>query len=277
MHVPSPVVVFVEADSVVLPATRQDCETALDAFADLARDNIAMVLCSGATRSQLDSLASALDIWHPFICEDGSAVFVPQGYFGADVPGARRRGSWEVVEFARAHRAVIETVADTAARLGIEIVAASGMAPAAAAVAFGWPTAVARRAVKRQYGEVFRLRHPDPFARARLVRRLRREPLRCTRRGFDNYVVPDTGGADAVALLLALFDRYCPAVRALGLAHGERSGIVAAALDGVLEIDCPDLQALAHVTRDAVAALRAGKTAYRGARDAHGRARPGRR
>ena len=106
------------------------------------------------------------------------------------------------------------------------------------------------------YGEVLRLREPDEFALARLERALRREHLRCTRRGTNIYVVPDCGGGLAAASLQRMFEHHVAGVRAVGFIGKESAGIVAADVDSIIGLTAPTLADVAHIVVQVAKSIR---------------------
>ena len=92
----------------------------------LARNDIPLVLCSGKTRAQLESVHQLIGIRHPFICEHGAAAFIPPGYFSR-VPDGRSVAGYHVVEFGRSYRDVLERFHLAAARARVDVVGFNDM------------------------------------------------------------------------------------------------------------------------------------------------------
>jgi mannosyl-3-phosphoglycerate phosphatase len=82
---------------------------------------IPLVLCSTRTRAELEAIQSRFGLRYPFICENGAAVCVPRGYLGFSLPGARRTGDYDVIEFGRPYADVVEILGRVSARLDIDV------------------------------------------------------------------------------------------------------------------------------------------------------------
>lgn len=77
---PPRVVVFTDLDGTLLDA-RYRFDAARPALAALKARGVPVVFCSAKTRAEQETLRRAMALNHPFIVENGSAVFIPPRYF----------------------------------------------------------------------------------------------------------------------------------------------------------------------------------------------------
>lgn len=183
-----PIVVLCDLDDTLFEphAFAADASTR-GAFDPIERKHLAVVFCSSRTRAELELIQRELGVNQPFICENGAAVFVPQGYFGFSVGQARDVAGYEVVEFGKSHGEVVNLLRHTAGRLGIGIVGFSDMSVEAVAIDCGLSLLQARLAKLREYSELFRVIDAKPDAIPRMVKALRAAGLDCTvRRRFHH-------------------------------------------------------------------------------------------
>ena len=75
------VLVYSDLDGSLLNHDDYNYEAAKPLIAHLERDRVPLILNTSKTRAELLSLRKALDNHHPFITENGAAVFIPAGYF----------------------------------------------------------------------------------------------------------------------------------------------------------------------------------------------------
>lgn len=75
-------------------------DEALPVVEALERLGIPLILASSKTAAEMLVLREALGNRHPFIIENGAALYVPDGYFPADPEGAVAQGEYQVVELA---------------------------------------------------------------------------------------------------------------------------------------------------------------------------------
>ena len=79
------IIVFSDLDGTLLDARTYSFEAALPSITHLREHNIPLVLCSSKTRSEIESYRLALGNQHPFVSENGGALFIPQGYFARNL------------------------------------------------------------------------------------------------------------------------------------------------------------------------------------------------
>ncbi len=201
-----PVVVFVDADAVPVPAadgiTHDRHE---DLLAALAHERIMIVFTTWRTRAQLEATRQAYGVFHPFISEGGAAAFVPDRYFGSDLDKARKVGGYQALEFAAAYEDTVETLRRVSERLHVGVLGFHDMSVELAARECGLSLLEARLAKLREYGEPFRLLVANPVAERRLIKALEAAGVCCTRRGHFHYATSIDGPGQAIA---ALTDRY---------------------------------------------------------------------
>ena len=98
----SAVIVFAGVDGIVIDRqTGELCRAAWDAIDLMVSRNIPFVLCAGKTRAEIEPIYEGLGVGHPFVCENGAAIFVPRNYFGFELRHAHDVDAYDVVEFGR--------------------------------------------------------------------------------------------------------------------------------------------------------------------------------
>jgi len=75
--------VMTDLDGTLLNHHSYDYQAAEPALKKLQASAIPVIFNSSKTYAELKSLSGQLEIHHPFIVENGSAIFIPQHYFGA--------------------------------------------------------------------------------------------------------------------------------------------------------------------------------------------------
>ena len=221
----SPVVVFVDIDA--LPGSALPPAMTPATLATLATDRIILVLCSRRTRAELESRRQALGIFHPFICEEGAAAFVPERYFGQPIEGARKVCGYEVVEFAAPYEQVVETLRRVSDRLGIDVVGFHDMSVAQVADECGLSLLDARLAKLREYGEWVRLACADPAAARRLLKGLATAGVHHRPAGEFWRLSTGCGFGSPVAVLATLYRLSFGCVKTIGV------GADPVAVDGI--------------------------------------------
>jgi mannosyl-3-phosphoglycerate phosphatase len=200
--------IFTDVDGTLLDHGTYSFSGATDALALLAREGVPLILCSSRTRAELEALREALGIDHPFISENGGAVFVPHGYFPFKLRGAREAGGCSAIEFGRPYAEVVSRLRTVAGALGIAVVGFNDLSDEEVARLCDLPLADARLARQREYDEAFLVcdRHPAA-ARRRLFAALEASGLSCSIGGRFDHVSGPTDKVQGLALLRMLYHR----------------------------------------------------------------------
>jgi mannosyl-3-phosphoglycerate phosphatase family protein len=209
-------VVFSPVDDALLQGQPSSTVVAqvVEAFRD---EGITVVFCSHGTRAEIEAVRQAIGVFHPFICENGAAVVVPGGYFGPAVANTRTISGYQVIEFAKPHAYVVETLRKVSARLEVDVVTFSDMTVEQIARECGLSLMQARFATRREYDEAIRIVNDDVVARNRLMRGLATACLICTSRGDFDYVGTVSDAGSAVAVLTALYRIVLGGVFTIGI------------------------------------------------------------
>lgn len=248
-------VVFSEIHPTLLDAqASREATRALHLF---AAEGIALVFCSSRTRAEIERVQRELGMAHPFICENGAALFVPPAYFGAEISYAREVAGYHAIEFGRPYAEVVETLRRTAAKLRIAIVGFSDMSVAEVAAECHLSLLQARLAKLRDYDEPFRVIGSSD-ARRRLWKGLHASQLSCTDRGRFDHVGAAVDIGVAARLLTHLYQVGRPQVMTLAVGHAVADVALLRGVDvpvtkagNVYSINAW-VERIVHIVRDAV-------------------------
>jgi mannosyl-3-phosphoglycerate phosphatase family protein len=176
------IVVFADPDGTLLEHRTHPCAPDCEALRFLADHHVPIVLCSSRTRAELELVQQEFHFRHPFISENGGAVYLPRSYFSSPSDPVEMSG-YQVIAFGGPHQQVVEALRRTADTLGIEVRGFNDMSVQEVANECGLSLAEARLAQLREYGEPFRITAADPTVHSRLLNALRRAGLRCVTAG----------------------------------------------------------------------------------------------
>ncbi|MGQ9801408.1 MAG: HAD-IIB family hydrolase [Candidatus Saccharicenans sp.] len=77
-------VIFTDLDATLLDHRTYSFEPSRPVLENIKKLQIPVVLCTSKTRAETEVLAQELGLKHPFIVENGGAVFMPENYFPTD-------------------------------------------------------------------------------------------------------------------------------------------------------------------------------------------------
>jgi len=202
---PVPAIVFTDIDSAP-PIRLFDRGDRLAARLEaLAVRRVTLVLCSRRTRAEVEGIRQGLGIFHPFVCENGAAAFVPERYFGSDLENSRKVGGYEAIEFGSPYEQVVDTLRRVANRLHLRVQGFHDMSVEQVSREHGLPLLEARLAKLREYTEPFRLISGNSVAEYRLLKSLSAAGLTCVTLGPFHHAGTAPGARAAAAVLTTLY------------------------------------------------------------------------
>lgn len=234
---PSPLVIFTEPLGLLMLDGRPAWSPAEAALAELARRNVPLIFASGGTRMELEFLRRKIGNRHPFISENGGALFIPHGYFSARIPEATATTrEYHSIVFARPYRAVTEALEELAAEVGVDVVGFHQMSARETAENSGLPAKMAQLARLREFDEPFFFAGETSQAVARFQAAVRARGFSCSRGDRFWHL---SSGADAARGVRRLMDLYRTERRSRvrGVAIGFRASelpVLAAAPQAIL-------------------------------------------
>ncbi len=114
-------VVFTDLDGTLLDSATYSFDAARDALAELRARGIPLVIVSSKTRAEIEPIRLQLHNDHPFIVENGGAVFIPTNYFPFPLTDAVHRGSYHVVELGTSYPTLRTALKEIQKKLGREM------------------------------------------------------------------------------------------------------------------------------------------------------------
>jgi mannosyl-3-phosphoglycerate phosphatase len=208
-------VFITDLDGTLLDRESYSWAAAEQALIRLRRSGHPLIFCTSKTRAETELLRTATENEHPFIVENGGALFIPHGYFPTEPEGAETRSDYAVVRLGDDYADLIRTLEACAAETGVAIRAFHSMSPEQVAQLCDLPLTDAILARRREFDEAFEIvdRQSAPRLRAAIEARGKR----FTEGGRLFHILGNNDKATAVRRLIALYRRQWPDVLAVGL------------------------------------------------------------
>ena len=208
------VIVFARIEEALIDPLGAADEATRSRLAGLSGQGVAVVACSGRTRAEIELMRADLGIEHPFVAEEGAAVFVPRGYFPFPLPatGIGGGGGYHTLELSISHEAVLRSLRRVARQARVGVVGFSDMSVGDVARECGLTLLQARLAKLREYDEPFRVVDHDASARARLHKALKANGLHVRPGPRFDHVVGSADLGACVATVRGLYARRGPVV-----------------------------------------------------------------
>ncbi|WP_020530589.1 HAD-IIB family hydrolase [Flexithrix dorotheae] len=103
-------IIFTDLDGTLIDFKTYSFERTKDTVEKLTQKGIPIVFCSSKTRVEQAYYRKALKNEHPFITENGSAIFVPSGYFNFDFDYQKEIENYKVIELGVDYKTIRKTI-----------------------------------------------------------------------------------------------------------------------------------------------------------------------
>jgi mannosyl-3-phosphoglycerate phosphatase len=213
-------IVFTDLDGTLLDSETYSFEAARPALKELKRRQVPVVLCTSKTRAETESVARKLGLKHPFIVENGGAIFIPPGYFTPEQltsAGVRpkRRGNYVVLELGLPYQQLRRFLINFRKKYKVPVKGFGDCQPEEIARITGLSLREARLARRREYDEPCWL---EDTAGVKLFRQKAREAgLKVVRGGRFFHLTGSNDKGRAVRLLKKLYRRKFGQIITVGL------------------------------------------------------------
>ncbi len=148
-------VIFTDLDGTLLDRNTYSFEPALPALNLIKQEDVPLILSSSKTRAEIEVYRKRLDNDHPFVAENGGAVFVPAGYFSFPHPYDRESDGYFVLELGSLRPQIIGVLESVEKETGIPIKGFSDLREEEICSLSGLNLNEAGLAKRREYDEPF--------------------------------------------------------------------------------------------------------------------------
>ncbi|TGC10563.1 mannosyl-3-phosphoglycerate phosphatase [Methanolobus halotolerans] len=209
-------IVFTDLDGTLIDHNTYSYEPARPAIEMLKQRNIPLIFCTSKTRAEIEVYVHELESSHPFISENGGAIFIPKDYFSGDVPTSKTEGNYDIIELGTAYGTLRHVLADIRTYENMDITGFGDMDDKGVSEDTGLDIASARLAKMREYDEAFRLNGDENTAN-RLKQEIQEKGLNYTRGGRYWHILGDNDKGKAVNILTRLYKKEYGEIRTVGL------------------------------------------------------------
>jgi mannosyl-3-phosphoglycerate phosphatase len=199
------ILIYTDLDGTLLDHHTYSFQEALPALAQIRRRNIPLILCSSKTRGELEEYQRKLRMNHPFISENGGAIFIPKGYFNK-AKNLEVKGKYLIWELGIPYQKLRERLLEVSRKFRVRVVGFGDLKAKQIASEFGLPSKEARWAKRRDYDEPFHfLDQMKPKELREMEREFRRSGLNLTKGGRFYHVMGQNDKGKAVRLLARMY------------------------------------------------------------------------
>lgn len=211
----SHLLIFTDLDGTLLDQETYSFEAALPALQALREKNIPLIICTSKTRAEIEWFRSELNNTHPFISENGGAIFVPHKYFFFDFPFTRKDSEYAIIELGTPYENLREAFAKMKARFPSILKGFGDLSIQEVADLCGLSHSQALLAQKREYDEPFILKDEAVEEKVRMMARTLN--LQTSRGGRFYHLMGRNDKGKAVLLLRDLYAKTKSHLKTIGL------------------------------------------------------------
>ena len=244
-------IVFTDMDGTLIDHDTYSYEAAKPALLELKEQDIPLIFCTSKTRAELEVYVQELDLTHPFISENGGAIFIPRNYFDVGYDYTKEMSNYNIIELGTDYDTLRKTLEDIRASVDFEIIGFGDLDDAGVSKDTGLDIESAKLARMREYDEAFRLGEGDtPEAADRLIELIKSHGLNHTRGGRYWHITGDNDKGKAVTILSEIYRRQFAAdeVKTIGLGDSQNDLPMLQVVDIPLLVQKPGGQHDASIT-----------------------------
>jgi mannosyl-3-phosphoglycerate phosphatase family protein len=233
-------VIFTDIDGTLIDLATYSFKTSAPAIARLVKNKVPVVLCSSKTFSEQLFYRRILEIPDPFIVENGSAVFIPSGYFPFDITFQAERDGYLVVELGKKAKMIYRTLCRIRSRTGISFQTYQDLNIKEIADITGLSIEAAIRATQRDYSQTI-ISSFSPDVLKRFQKALVEEKLIALCGGrFLTITAQASHKGTAVSLLATHFRRKLKEVITVGIGDSPNDRTLLEAVDRPFLVQQPN-------------------------------------
>ena len=233
--------IYTDLDGTLLDQETYSSVEAGPALREVLNRKIPVIISSSKTRAEITAIQEELDLLaHPFVVENGGAVYIPVTDHSVSLPGSARRGRFEVLEFGAPYDHLSKMLDKLSAELEIPLRGFHHMDDEQIARECSLSLEAARRAKQREYDEPFILGSIQPGAEARLRECVGQLGLRLVHGGRFFHLLGEHDKGDAIELLTSAYRRKYGSIRSYGIGNSENDLAMLQAADVGIIVQKPD-------------------------------------
>jgi mannosyl-3-phosphoglycerate phosphatase len=222
-------VVFTDLDGSLLDRDTYAWDAASLALEHIRRNAVPWIVVTSKTRAEVQHYRKLLGNNHPFVVENGGAIFIPHGYFPFPVPGAALREGYELVEWGKPYGELTAALQAASRYTRCRVAGFHEMTAEKVARICRLPIDLAVLAKQREYDEPFYV--IDKERERQLKAAIAAQGLRSAHGGRFYHIGGGGSKASAVKLLSALFREARGHVVTVGLGDSQNDASLLQAVD----------------------------------------------
>lgn len=233
-----PLLVYTDLDGTLLDWQSYSFEPAFPALAILEKKGIPLIICTSKTRAEIEEIRLQLKNNHPFISENGGAIFIPESYFAQDFARNEQDQDYRIIELGTSYSKIREVLEQIQLSLEVKIRGFGDLSALEVAELCGLSPDQAELAKKREYDEPFLVE--DSASVARIEKIARRSHLKVERGGRFFHLTGANDKGKAVSRLTGIYRKKSKSLKTIALGDSLNDLPMLKAVDIPVLVQKPD-------------------------------------
>jgi mannosyl-3-phosphoglycerate phosphatase len=149
------ILIFTDLDGTLLDYRTYSFEPALPALKKIKKRKIPLIICTSKTRAEIEVYQRKLKNSHPFISENGGAIFISEDYFRIISPDLVKKNGYLVRELGTPYQTLRKKLFEITQKFGHKVRGFGDMSVKEIQEKYGLNSKEAPLAKKREYDEPF--------------------------------------------------------------------------------------------------------------------------
>lgn len=230
--------VFTDLDGTLLDQETYSFEPALPALAVLREKKIPLIICTSKTRAEIENIRQQLHNKHPFVSENGGAIFIPKGYFSKAFKYTREDRDYRIIEYGTSYSKIREVFKKMEGHSSGKLRGFGDFSIEEVAELCDFSLDQACLAKMREYDEPFILKDIDAFEKIRHI--AENANLRITRGGRFYHLLGQNDKGKAVLRLRDLYEMTFERIKTIALGDSHNDLQMLEAVDYPVLVQKPD-------------------------------------
>lgn len=210
-------ILYTDLDGTLLDQRTYSWDSARTALDRLRHLEVPLVFCTSKTRAETEYWRTQIQAGHPFIVENGGALYVPRNCFPFSRKAHRRRDGYAVIEIGCPYEELVEILRVVSAESRCRVRGFHDMSVEEVSELCGIPLQQAALAKQREYDEPFEILGS---AGTRLLQGIEKHGKRWTRGGRFYHILGANDKARCVRLLTRFYRQAFGELKTIGLGDG---------------------------------------------------------
>ncbi|MBR9690237.1 HAD-IIB family hydrolase [Candidatus Woesearchaeota archaeon] len=196
-------IIFSDLDGTLLDHDTYSFKDAKEALKLIKKHDIPLIFCTSKNRAEIEYYRKKLKNKHPFISENGSAVYIPKGYFGFQFDYDTDDDKYLIIKLGTDYNYLIKKLREIKKKY--KILGFHEMPAKELSIDTGLTLKQAKLAKKREFDEAFKI--IDKKDEKNIIKEIKKRKLNHTKGGRYHHIMGNNDKGKAVKILTNIYKK----------------------------------------------------------------------